>query len=355
MFFFFITVKLNSLSALAFVKILVGLPTFNNGASGYTIRRTLEALTDQSYHDFKLLIVYKPSSGDKTLDIVDEFRDKLDIEVKIQSDGFVEEAMNEIFKASTDYDITLTTDDDAIPAKTWIKEHVQLHKNHEKIGITQGMVNPQEYECYEYLRFVKNLIGYYKPLTKELHNYAYVVNDMGLFVCKKPKLLSATRNYEYIYTLGIAGVNMSFKSGQLIDGFTLPGYIKRGLRYETLLALYYIKQGFYSIIFNGGFVKHLERYSLTRSRDEVSKFMINIEDSLLPYGVHYYGFKINMYRLRLYERLIKLYSIFRRTTLSRIYVIGLNLAIEAIENNYKPKEVRDRLLEIEREVRARYG
>ena len=72
---------------------------------------TLEALASQSFRDFRVLIVYKPSPGDKTLDVIDEFRDRLDIEVSIQSEGFFEEAMNIIFEVSRDYDITLTTDD----------------------------------------------------------------------------------------------------------------------------------------------------------------------------------------------------------------------------------------------------
>jgi len=36
-------------------------------------------------------------------------------------------------------------------------------------------------------------------------------------------------------------------------------------------------------------------------------------------------------------------------------VTGLGLAIEAIENGYEPREVRRRLLEIEREAKAKYG
>jgi len=61
---------------LDYVKVLVGLPTFNNGASGYTIRRTLEALANQSYRDFRVLVVYKPSPGDETVlsVVLDEFR-----------------------------------------------------------------------------------------------------------------------------------------------------------------------------------------------------------------------------------------------------------------------------------------
>jgi len=335
------------------MRVLVGLPTFNNGVSGYTIRRTLGALADQSYRDFRVLVVYKPSPGDGTLDVVDEFRDRLDIEVRIQGDGYFEEAMNEILKAAVDYDITLTTDDDAIPTKTWIQEHIQFHKNHEKIGITQGIVIPQQNTCYEYLRFIRQLIGYHKPLIKELCNYKVIINDMGLTACD-PKFISMVKKYGYAYTVAI-GVNMSFKSGQLIDGFALPGYTKRGLSNENFLALHYIRRGLYSATFNGGFVEHLERDSLSRPKSDVTRFMTAVENNLSPYGVHYYGFKINMNRLRLYKRLIGLYDTFRRSLLSRAYALGLGLALEAIENDYEPREVRRRLLEIEQEARAKYG
>ena len=339
---------------MGFVRVLVGLPSFNNGAFGYTIRGTLEALVNQSFRDFRVLVVYKPSPGDRTLDVVDEFRDRLDIEVRIQGDGFFEEAMNEIFKAATDYDITLTTDDDAIPTKTWIQEHIQFHKNHEKIGITTGLVIPQQNTCYEYPLFkpVRQLLGYHKPLIKELYNYKVIINDMGLTACN-PKLISMDKKYGYAYTVVIGGANMSFKSGQLIDGFALPGYTRRGFHYEKFLALHYVRRGFHSVVFNGGFVEHLERESLSRPKSRISKFMVGIEDYLLPYGVHYYGFRINMGRLRLYKGLIKFYGTFRRTITSRVYATGLGLAIEAIENNYEPREVRRRLLEIEQEIKVK--
>jgi glycosyltransferase involved in cell wall biosynthesis len=340
------------------VRVLVGLPTFNNGAFGYTIRRTLGVLADQSYRDFRVLVVYKPSSGDGTLDVVDEFRDRLDIEVRIQGDGFVEEAMNEIFKAAVDYDITLTTDDDAIPTKTWIQDHLQFHKNHEKIGITQGIVSSQ-YEImkinilYILMRFLGHLIGFSKPLIKELYGYRTIINDVGLFVYANCEL--GIEKHDYIHTFGIAGVNMSFKSGRLIDGFVLPGYTRRGFHYEGLLALHFIRQGLHSAMFNGGFVEHLERESVSRSKSKVSRFMITIENALFPYGVYYYGFKINMRKLKLYERLAKLYSKLSGATIWRAYAIGLGLAIEAIENDYEPREVRRRLLEIEQEAKAKYG
>jgi hypothetical protein len=105
---------------------------------------------------------------------------------------------------------------------------------------------------------VRQLLGYHKPLIKELCNYKVIINDMGLTACD-PKLISMVKKYGYAYTVAIGGVNMSFKSGQLIDGFALPGYTKRGLPNEKFLALHYIRRGLYSATFNGGFVEHLER------------------------------------------------------------------------------------------------
>ena len=97
----------------------------------------------------------------------------------------------------------------------------------------------------------------------------------------------------------------------------------------------------------------ISRESLSRPKSLISKFMVGIEDYLLPYSVHYYGFKINMNRLRLYKRLIGLYDTFRRSLLSRAYALGLGLALEAIENGYEPREVRRKLLEIEQEIKVK--
>jgi hypothetical protein len=83
-------------------------------------------------------------------------------------------------------------------------------------------------KCREYLKPVRQLLGYHKPIMRELHNYIEIINDMGLLACGNPRLLGAIENHEYIYTVTISGYNMSFKSGSLIDGFALPGYTKRG-------------------------------------------------------------------------------------------------------------------------------
>jgi len=80
------------------------------------------------------------------------------------------------------------------------------------------------------------------------------------------------------------------------------------------------ERGYHTVVLNGGFVEHLERESLSRSKERISKFIIGNEYNLLPFGVK-----------------------------------GLGLAVEAIENGYEPREVRRRSLEIERETKAKYG
>jgi len=69
------------------------------------------------------LIAYKPFPGDKTLGIVDKFRDKLDIEIIIQNEGYFEEALNLIYR-NADGDLLITTDDDAIPELDWVRKHI---------------------------------------------------------------------------------------------------------------------------------------------------------------------------------------------------------------------------------------
>jgi len=71
----------------ACMRVYVAIPTYRN--FGRTIGKTLEALAKQTYQNFKVLIVYKPFPGDRTLDVIDEFRDELDIEVVVQNEGYL--------------------------------------------------------------------------------------------------------------------------------------------------------------------------------------------------------------------------------------------------------------------------
>jgi hypothetical protein len=80
------------------------------------------------------------------------------------------------------------------------------------------------------------------------------------------------------------------------------------------------ERGYHTVVFNGGFVEHLERESLSRSKERISKFIVENEYNLLLFGVK-----------------------------------GFGLAVEAIENVYEPREVGRRSLEIKLEAKAKYG
>ena len=78
--------------------------------------------------------------------------------------------------------------------------------------------------------------------------------------------------------------------------------------------------------------------------------MSSVENMLLPYMVTQYGIKINLNKLKRYYELIKMYSRIRKTIIARAYEAGLRLAIEAIENNYEPREVRNKLIELSKSI-----
>ena len=106
----------------------------------------------------------------------------------------------------------------------------------------------------------------------------------------------------------------------------------------------------HTAIFKGGNVMYIERDSLSRPKNPRSLFMSSVEYVLLPYMLIQYRIKINLNKLKKYHELIKIYSGIRKTIIARAYETGLRLAIEAIENNYEPREVRNKLIELSKSI-----
>jgi hypothetical protein len=335
------------------MKVLVGIPTYNNVSRNYSIRKTLEALSNQTFNDFKVLIVYKKAPGDKTINIISQYKDLLDIKLQIQEHGYFNEAVNIIFEEAKKYDLVLTTDDDAIPESKWVEEHIKMHKKYTKIGVISGTVNGY----YHFLNEIKNenifnklfkkIIFFYKPLIKEYikNNYVKYINDIGITIINPYFNLSKISHISKLYCLPI-GVNMSFK-GELIDNFKLPQYNIRGLHNETLLATYmFLNKNKHSLVFKGANVIHLEEESLSRVRSRKKICELLVEHCLLPYGLYSIGISINIFKAKFYSLIKPIYSLLSGTYRYDGCVYGLNLALEAIRNNYKPLDVRNRLIEI---------
>ena len=332
------------------MRVLVAIPTYRNASTGYVIRSTLKALCDQTLGGFRVLVVYKPSPGDRTLDIVDEYKDKLDIEVRVQQSGFFEEAMNEIFRVSEEYDLTIVTDDDAVPSSRFVEDHVAFHNTHGKVGITSGLVVEKTVWASRASLaafLAKRVLGVNKPLLENMNDYDVFISNVGLTALKKLYQKHGWEG-EYVLTVDIRGVNLSFKSRNYIEGFELKGYTVRGLRNEQLLALHYIRQGLHATRFKGGIVRHVERESLSRTVIPTKSYMIGVELGLLPYGVSLYRFKIDLNKLELLSHVYEVYSRNSRNPRLVGFARGLRLAVAAIKSGLEPREVRSLLAGVEK-------
>ena len=335
------------------MKTLVAVPTFNNISSGYTINQTLEGLTSQKWKDFRLLVIYKHHPQDQTLEIVDKYKDTLDIEIIVQHEGYIEESMNLFFNAAKDYDIALTLDDDAIPSSDWLKQHIYLHESFDKLGAIAGKVEPSSspYKRGKILTQIYNSIGYDKPLFSVFRHYISYINDIGLFVFFNPKLGTSVdqffndqnnflENVSFILSTGIGGANMSIKS-KIIKDFQLPCATTRGIGYEKVLAVHIIKQGFHTAAVNSCNVKHLERRgdSLSRARSKFGRLACGLENYIQPYLVNAFQ-EIDLAKLNRYKFLVSFYQKLRNTDYSKVALRGLSLSITAIEEQWQPSRVR---------------
>ena len=333
------------------MRVYVAIPTYRN--FGRTIGKTLEALAKQTYRDFKVLIIYKLFPGDRTLDVIDEFRDKLDIEVIVQNEGYFEEAMNMAYR-NADGDILITTDDDAVPEPNWIETYISLHRQYPKAGVIGGGVIPTDFErrivrSTIFTKIVHYAIGFYNPLLDELENYISYYNDMGIFVVKDGPL----KDFEIRQTMWVIGANMSIERAIYKD-FKLPCSTIRGSEYEFLLALHAILKGFKVLKTSIAKVVHLERESLSRPRDPR---LAMIEWGIAPYNVYrIYGY-INTERLKLYIKVLKILKIMKRSFKRQSpyiesLLLALPIALQAIEEDRPPKWVRSRLELLARRIRS---
>ena len=331
------------------MKVCVAIPTYKN--FGKTISRTLNSLATQTYKDFRVLIVYKPFPGDTTLEVIDEYRNKLNIEVVVQKEGYVTEAMNITFK-KVEEDVLIITDDDAIPECQFIRKHVSLHECYPRVGVVGGSVFPQSFQrqkstlrvhLIDFLRLVNITLGYYKHLNKHLKEYLSYYNDMGLFVFNDPPLsMRETR-----CTMWVIGANMSIKKAVFTD-FEVPCSTIRGSEYEFLVALHAILKGFKTILTSDIRVIHCERESLSRPKDP---HLTLIEHAIAPYNVFkVYGY-VNLKRLKNYLRVINAVKTFKKlakrsSPFIESFSLTLPLAIKSIEENKSPSYVRTQLKEI---------
>ncbi len=92
------------------------------------------ALQRQSYRDFNVVVVVKPS-GDGTEQIIKQASSHLKVKAVIQTNGYIVDAYL-LGAKNSNGDIVAFLDDDALPAANWLEETVKLLKNTGATAIT---------------------------------------------------------------------------------------------------------------------------------------------------------------------------------------------------------------------------
>ncbi|MFX1539017.1 MAG: glycosyltransferase family 2 protein [Promethearchaeota archaeon] len=287
-------------------KVSVVIPTFKRA---HLIRHVFEGLKKQTYRDFEVVVVLKPS-GDGTQGIVEKYRNFLDINLVLQNKGYVVDAMNLGLEYSSG-DIIAFLDDDAIPLPGWIKNHLESYAT-SNVGGVAGNVIPAIFKG-------ENAIPVKDNLSDIIPNEKYFLDSTGRKVWNPPLegledflvYVSKAGSVEYNSSmshlawcqttkslLGM-GCNMSVLS-EAVKDFRFPNSWILGLANEQFLGWYIWKKG-YNLMFNPkARVYHLiHNQTLTRGVKEMKKETLRwIEYNLLFYRLHdFEGDLSNMHRI----------------------------------------------------------
>jgi glycosyltransferase involved in cell wall biosynthesis len=265
----------------------------------------LKGLERQTYSNFEVLIVLKPS-GDKTEDVVKTFEKTLKINLIIQEKGSVVDALN-LGLEHTKGDIIAFLDDDAAPFPDWLKNHVETYAK-SKVGGVAGNVIPTTLdEKLTNKDNVSEIIPNYRPFLETIGQKIWSQPLQGLennlvYISKAGAVaydygMSHFARHQTVKSMLGMGANMSVLSAA-IEGFRLPDSWILGLSWEQFLGWHIWKKG-YNLFFNPhARVNHLA-HGQTLSRNVIDtrrEFLRWVENGLLYYRL--YGLEPGLSKMR---------------------------------------------------------
>lgn len=103
-----------------------------------TLKYVLDGLKQQTFEDFEVVAVVKPS-GDQTEELLRKYEDQLDIKVVTQRNGNVVDAEQIGLEHATGR-IIVFFDDDAVPKRDCIEEHVKTYADQKIGGVAGDMI-----------------------------------------------------------------------------------------------------------------------------------------------------------------------------------------------------------------------
>lgn len=325
------------------VSVLI--PTYRRA---YTLKYVLEGLKRQTYRNFEVIVVFKPS-GDETEDVLNKYSEELPIVTIEQKHGFVTDAYNLGLKEASGQ-IVAFLDDDAVPSANWLEEHTKIYGKYENVGGVSGttksacisedgkIVQISEDSVHPYRRRSKHYhFSWSRPITG-MSNWLIYLGTDGL-VHHHPQI-SKNDLKEISSSLFLMGANMSVKK-EAVNGLKINEDLILGFAFEQLLSYQIWRRG-YKLLFNpdasvlhivhsestGRFFKTPKRAALRDAEFVLTFFFLKSQEreiSWLAYalGVLSLIFARTM-RVREYGLLTSLYRIYG---LSYGFLIGFTYTI----------------------------
>jgi glycosyltransferase involved in cell wall biosynthesis len=269
----------------------------------------LEGLRRQTFRDFDVVVVLKPS-GDGSEEVVEKYGKWLSVDLVLQRRGYVVDALN-LGLERVKGDIVAFLDDDAIPFMDWVEKHVKSYEEYENVGGVAGNVVPARLCGGKPVKVgngVSHIIHPFRRLTflesvfrsvwnvplEGMEDYLVYISKAGV-VEYSPKVSDVAWHMPVKSLLGM-GANMSVLS-KAIRGFRFPSHWVLGLAWEQFLGWHLWKKG-YNLIFNPkASVYHIEHgETLTRNvRSNKKNLLRCVEHYLLFYRL--YGLEPKLSRM----------------------------------------------------------
>ncbi|CCC81963.1 glycosyltransferase family 2 protein [Thermoproteus tenax] len=305
----------------------VVVPTYRRA---WALPYLLEGLVNQILRPDEVIFVLKPS-GDGSEEIIERYRDKLNIKLIIQREGYAPAAYAAGIREASG-DIVLFIDDDAVPHPEWTKRYIDLFRELKDAGaiggltykafIADGTITLSDESLFS--QDVTTNAPYRRPLRK-LADYCRWLSVSGFPGAR----LCASG--DVIKTVLISGNNMGFRR-ELIQDLDLTRYYsesRKAFHFEAFMAYYVVNKGYnsYMVLDRGKapIAWHIEshRDSLTRRSGFWDEFWIHFDRASMYFRLRRLGADLSILAY-----LLANIAIMRKKTLPRllatIYAISYN-------------------------------
>ncbi|MGC8593839.1 MAG: glycosyltransferase family A protein [Nitrososphaeria archaeon] len=262
----------------------------------------LKSIENQSVKPNKVIFVIK-RSNDGSEEIINSFRNTVDVEIIFQNNGNVITAYQIGLEAS-ESDYIMFTDDDAVLEKAWIEKYLDFFKEKSDAGGAGGITLKAEIKNSNLTLTDENFYGekiskeiYWRKPLPEVSDYYEGISISGFLYRKH-----IDPNLKTLLSLHLGGVNMAFKK-DAIKGINLEKLFynnkTRAYWFESILAYVALKKGYQVYRLREKSIApvawHIEnKPSLTRTKGFWSEFWIHYDRVKTYHRLKELGARVSM-------------------------------------------------------------